>query len=43
MTDTQQTAHGIDLETLDGFAEHAAENPDAVQLGLRASATYSSN
>ncbi|MBZ6494759.1 OsmC family protein [Natrinema longum] len=40
MTDTQQTAHGTDLETLEGFAEHAAENPEAVQLGLRASATY---
>ena len=40
MTDDQQTAHGIDLETLEGFAEHAAENPEAVQLGLGASATY---
>ncbi len=40
MTDDQQTAHGIDLETLDGFVAHAAANPDAVQLGLRASATY---
>ena len=40
MTDDQQTAHGIDLETLDGFAAHAAENPEAVQLGLGASATY---
>ena len=40
MTDDQQTAHGIDLETLDGFAAHATENPEAVQLGLGASATY---
>ena len=40
MTDEQQMAHGIDLETLDGFAEHAANNPEAVQLGLAASATY---
>lgn len=40
MTDDQQTMHGIDLETLEGFAEHAAENPEAVQLGLGASATY---
>jgi len=40
VTDDQQTAHGIDLETLDGFAAHATENPEAVQLGLGASATY---
>lgn len=40
MTDDQQIAHGIDLETLDEFAEHAADHPDEVQLGLRASATY---
>jgi uncharacterized OsmC-like protein len=40
MTDDQRTAHGIDLETLEGFAEHATENPEAVQLGLGASATY---
>ena len=40
MTDDQQLTHGIDRETLDGFAEHAADNPEAVQLGLRASATY---
>ncbi|WP_123533386.1 OsmC family protein [Halosimplex salinum] len=40
MTDDKQTAHGIDLETLEGFAEHAAEEPEAVQLGLGASATY---
>ncbi|MFP9192367.1 OsmC family protein [Natronosalvus vescus] len=40
MTDNQHTAHGIDLETLEGFAEHAEENPEAVQLGLGATATY---
>jgi len=40
MTDERQLSHGIDLETLEGFAQHAAENPEAVQLGLGASATY---
>lgn len=40
MTDDRQTMHGVDLETLEGFAEHAANNPDAVQLGLGATATY---
>ena len=37
---TEQISHGIDLETLEGFAKHAAEQPEAVQLGLAASATY---
>ncbi len=40
MTDQQQITHGIDLETLEGFANHAAEHPEEVQLGLGASATY---
>ena len=40
MTDDQQTTHGIDIETFEGFAQHAAENPEAVQLGLGAAATY---
>lgn len=40
MTVDRRTMHGIDLETLEGFAEHAAENPEAVQFGLGASATY---
>jgi len=40
MTDERQLLHGIDLETLEGFAAHAAENPEAVQFGLGASATY---
>ncbi len=40
MTDERRLSHGIDLDTLDGFAAHAAENPEAVQFGLQASATY---
>ncbi|MWV41371.1 OsmC family protein [Natrialba sp. INN-245] len=40
MSTDKQTAHGIDLETLEGFAEHAADDPEAVQFGLGASATY---
>ncbi|MDS0475397.1 OsmC family protein [Natrinema sp. 1APR25-10V2] len=40
MTDERQLSHGIDLETLEGFAAHAAESPEAVQFGLGASATY---
>lgn len=40
MTESHHTAHGIDLETLEGFAAHAADEPDAVQLGLGASAIY---
>lgn len=40
MADDQQTAHGIDLETLEGFVERAADSPETVQLGLGASATY---
>ncbi|WIV67120.1 OsmC family protein [Natrialbaceae archaeon AArc-T1-2] len=40
MTDDQRLTHGVDLETLEGFAEHAAADPEAVQLGLGASATY---
>ncbi|MFC4248133.1 OsmC family protein [Natribaculum luteum] len=40
MTDDKRIEHGIDLETLEGFAEHAAEHPEDVQLGLGASATY---
>lgn len=31
---------GIDTDTLAEFAAHAAENPDEVQLGLGATATY---
>lgn len=40
MTEDQQTAHGVERKTLEGFAAHAAENPESVQLGLGASATY---
>jgi len=36
----KQVSHGIDLETLGQFAEHAAENPEEVHFGLNASATY---
>ncbi|MDQ2050282.1 OsmC family protein [Natronolimnohabitans sp. A-GB9] len=37
---TEQVIHGIDLETLGGFVDHAADHPDEVQLGLAAAATY---
>ena len=40
MTDDQHITHGIGLEPLDGFAQHAADSPDAVQFGLGAAATY---
>jgi uncharacterized OsmC-like protein len=40
MTDDNHTHDGVDTETFEGFAEFAAENPDAVQLGLSASSTY---
>lgn len=38
--DEQRIEDGVDLERLEGFADHAAENPDDVQLGLGAAATY---
>ena len=40
MTDTRTVTHGVDLEALEGFVEHASEEPDAVTLGLGARATY---
>ena len=40
MTDDNRIAHGIDLAQFEGFAEHAAEHPEEVQLGLGAAATY---
>ena len=40
MTNEQRIIDGVDLETLEGFAEHASEQPEAVQLGLEATATY---
>ena len=39
MTDDPIT-HGVDLEVLEGFAEHVSDEPEAVQLGLGAAATY---
>ena len=33
-------SHGVDCEELAAFAEHAAENPEEVQLGLSARSTY---
>ncbi|MFC6837833.1 OsmC family protein [Halomarina ordinaria] len=40
MTTDKQVSHGVDLETLEGFAAYAAANPDDVQLGLGARSTY---
>lgn len=40
MTDETQITHGVELETLEGFAQHASEHPEEVQLGLGASAAY---
>lgn len=40
MTNDQQILHGVDRNALDAFAEHAATNPDEVQFGLGAAATY---
>ncbi len=40
MSDDNAITHGVDLETLEEFASHAADQPEAVQLGLEASATY---
>lgn len=40
MATDQQVSHGVDLEKLEEFAEHATENPDEVQLGLGARSTY---
>ncbi|WP_336022057.1 OsmC family protein [Halobellus salinisoli] len=40
MAADQQVHQGVDLETLEGFAEFAAENPDDVRLGLGARSTY---
>ena len=40
MTDENQITHGVELETLEGFAQHASEHPEEVQLGLGASAAY---
>jgi len=40
MSDDSTVTHGIDLEQFEGFAEHAAEHPEAVQFGLGARSTY---
>jgi uncharacterized OsmC-like protein len=40
MTEDRPVTDGVDLERLESFAEEAAENPDAVQLGLGARSTY---
>jgi uncharacterized OsmC-like protein len=40
MTTETDTTDGVHLETFEGFAEFAAENPEAVQLGLSARSTY---
>ncbi|ELY50219.1 OsmC family protein [Natronolimnohabitans innermongolicus] len=40
MVNRKRVTHGIDLDTLEEFAEHAAEHPEEVKLGLGASATY---
>ncbi|HKJ58074.1 MAG TPA: hypothetical protein VKA37_02520, partial [Halobacteriales archaeon] len=40
MTDPTQVDHGVDLDDLESFVEHAAANPEAVQLGLGARSTY---
>lgn len=40
MTGTDRVSHGVDLDAFESFAAHAAENPEEVQFGLRARATY---
>ena len=40
MASDPQITHGVDTEELAAFAAHAAENPEAVQLGLSARSTY---
>ena len=40
MTDQTQIRHGVDLESLHAFAEHASDDPESIQLGLQSSATY---
>jgi len=40
MTETGPTAHGVDLDAFESFAEHAAEHPEEVQFGLRARSIY---
>jgi uncharacterized OsmC-like protein len=40
MASERRVTHGVDPEALAAFAEHAAENPEDVQLGLSARSTY---
>lgn len=40
MATDEDVIDGVETATLAGFAEHAATNPDEVQLGLDATATY---
>jgi uncharacterized OsmC-like protein len=40
MTDNNNVHHGVDIETFEGFAEFAAENPAAVQFELGSRSTY---
>ncbi|MDX1744533.1 MAG: hypothetical protein R3324_01230, partial [Halobacteriales archaeon] len=40
MTDGTQVTHGVDLGELESFVHYAAENPEAVRLGLGARSTY---
>ena len=40
MSDDQHVTHGVDVEQFEAFAEHAAEHPEEVQLGLGARSTY---
>lgn len=40
MTSENNVRHGVDLERFEGFAEHAAANPEEVQFELEARSTY---
>lgn len=40
MSNDHQVTHGVDRETFAAFADHAAENPEAVQFELGARSTY---
>jgi uncharacterized OsmC-like protein len=40
MATDRRVTHGVDVDRLEEFAEHATENPDEVQLGLGARSTY---
>lgn len=40
MADDRHVTHGVDREQFEAFADHATANPEAVQFGLGARATY---